>query len=222
MTQATILSIALLSALVGLSACDGENSNTLNGDDSIADATDSENTSVPDANSPDTNAPDTNAPDTNAPDATGTVDPTKTELDGRWLSNCVTGNFPQDPIQFEQEYIVVEGSAYKRTINYYLDSDCSVPAGISFLSVSSTDLQYLGSSVQTAQGSAMQIAFTPTIDFDRRLLTVDEAGLYDPALYFYEFYFLGLDGLMYFGSMGTFPPDQFEQTLDSPHIFSAQ
>jgi len=54
------------------------------------------------------------------------------------------------------------------------------------------------------------------------MLTVEEASLFDPFLFFYDFYLLGEDGRLFFGSNDTFPTDQFEQTLDWPHIFSRQ
>ena len=188
-------------------ACDAENSETANGDDSTSDATSSENT---------------NTPNSNLSDATSNSDPVTTELDGSWLSDCITRD-AQASVDFEQESLFVEGSFYERTINLYQDSNCSVPADMSFIRVRSTGLQYPGGSVQTELGSASQIVVTsPMIDFDRRLLTTDEAELFDPALYFYDFYLFESDGRLHFGSMNTLPASQFEQSLDSPHVFTAQ
>ena len=212
MRQTTNSLAILILAQFGLSACDSDNSETLNSetlnsDDPVTDTTSSENSNTLSPSSPDT---------------TNNSDPATARLDGRWMSSCTT-RFPQDADGFEQEYLIVEGSSYERTINYFEDIDCSVPEDISFLRVRSTGLQYPGGMVETERGFATQIVVTsPIIDFDRRLLTEDEAALFDPALHFYDFYLFGEDGRLYFGSMNTGPTDQFEQTLDSPHIFTAQ
>ncbi len=207
MAQTTKLLVILHLSVFGLVACDVENSETLNADDTITSATSSGDTNTLSPGSPDT--ADNSNPDT-------------VSLDGRWISNCAILS-PEDQPWSEQEYLVVEGSVYERTIYYYDDINCSVPNEISFLRVRSVALQYPGGSVETVRGSASQIVVTsPMIDFDRRLLTDDEAALFDPALYFYDFYLFGSDGSLYFGSVNTTPADQFEQTLDSPHIFTAQ
>lgn len=145
------------------------------------------------------------------------------ELDGTWLSDCTTRYPDAVIIPYELEQLVVGGSVYERTIYMYQDSNCSVPADISFLTVRSTSLEYPGGSVETELGSASQIVVTsPMIDFDRSLLTGDDAALYDPALYFYDFYLFESDGRLRFGSTNTSPMNDFEQSLDSPHIFTAQ
>ena len=121
------------------------------------------------------------------PPASNTVNSVTGGIDGQWLSSC-TSRDPEITNQYEQEFLVVEGQSYQRTINYYQDSDYSVPGDISFLRVSSTDLQYPEGSVQTALGAASLIELTlPTIDFDRSILTDDEASLFDPALFFMIF-----------------------------------
>lgn len=207
MIQITNSIIILSLAALSLAECIGESNDSPNTDNSTVDQI------VP-AN--------TETLNTNLPSATSITDQATAQLDGSWLSNCVTRN-PEDPTQFEQEFVVVNGSSYERTINYYQDSDCSVPSDISFLTVRSLDFQYTGGTVQTALGPATLILRNlQTIDFDRRLLTLDEAALFDPALYLYDFYLIASDGHLYFGSLDTFPTDQFEQTLDSPHVFSAQ
>lgn len=207
MAQTTILFVPLLLVGLALSACDAENSETPNRSSPISDSTSSDTA---------------NTLSQIPPDKTDNINPVIVALDGLWVSNCST-RYPQDQAGFEREHLVVEGSLYERTISYYEDADCSVPQDISFLRVRSVGLQYPGGLVETERGSASQIVVTaPTIDFDRRLLTDEEAALFDPALYFYDFYLFSADGRLHFGSMNTLPANQFEQTLDSPHIFSAQ
>ena len=141
MAQTTNLLIVLLLPVVGLFACDAKNSETLNGDDPIIGTTSSGNT---------------NPLNPNMSDSTSNSDPATAEIDGRWFSNCVILS-PQESAFSTQEYLVIEGSSYERTINYYQDSNCSVPDDISFLRVRSTSLQYPGGFVQTELGLASQI-----------------------------------------------------------------
>lgn|GEM_PF-5362230 len=210
--EPTVKSLSLLYlTLFATIACDAGSSNTLVDDDSNSIETTIENsveTTVENSDTSSTNLPDTSS----IPDAGA-------ELDGRWVSACITSTAESSA----QEHLLIEGSSYQRTINWHKDSNCSVPDTISFLRIRTTSLQTPGGTVQTELGTATQIVVTaPRIDFDRSQLSTNDAELYDPGFYFYEFYILGADGRLRFGSMNTYPADEFEQTLDSPHIFTKQ
>lgn len=205
MAQTTKILLLVFLAEFSLFACNAENSETLNSEDPINDVTSSGNSSTLNPSSPDTRNNDY---------------PATAKLDGHWISNCVVSS---DQGGSEREFLIVEGSFYERTMNFYNDTNCWFPADFSFISVRSDALQYTGGFVETERGAASQIVFGGrAIDFDKRRMTDEDAALFDPALYFYDFYLIDLDGRLYFGSMRTWPLDQFEQSLDSPNIFTAQ
>jgi len=141
-------------------------------------------------------------------------------LDGSWLSNCFTF-FPDEPTEYEREFIVIQGASYERTINYYQDSDCSVPSEISFIRIRSSDFQITNDTFQTVLGTASIFDIGVwNIDFDESTFSDDEVGLFDPAFGIYGLFLLSLDGRLFFGSQT--PPFIGEQHLSESRYFIKQ
>jgi len=153
-------------------------------------------------------------------------DPDAPALNGSWLSSCVPTFLGST--EYEQETVVIDGVMYERTINYYQDSDCLIPANfISFIRMGSSEFAISNSTIQTQLGTATRITIrqwdtTWFFDVDDSSMTQEDLSLFDPAIYFYNFYLFTADGRLYLGSEDPAVPGTVSPQLDESRFFTKQ
>ena len=166
-----------------LIACDSDNGQSLNSDRFNTDSTGSQEITAQDTD------------EQQVGDFVDTADPLA--LEGSWLSNCFT-LFPDEPTEYERQFVVVQGASYERTINYFQDSDCSIPTAISYIRIRSSEFEITNNTFQTALGTATIINVGSwSLDIDESTFSDEEVSLFDPAFGIYDIYLLSSDGQLF-------------------------
>jgi len=183
----TIRFIATTVVCLGLAACGGSSNNN-NGSAGMGSADMGGNGSDGD-----------NGAGTSGPAPGTSPEETTAAYNGTWMTSCAQEGTEFIPgSEYQRITLVVDGAAYKSTINSYTDSDCSVAAFPSMVE-SDFSMQFPGGTVSTPQGDAALVDITMETVLVDNIDATAAGQLFGAFNVQYNIIAIGTDGMLYFG-----------------------